>query len=234
MPSDPRKRQKKLERRAAKRKEKKHLQVREQSAGLAERLSQATRFPILNCWISESLSPESGQGIGTVVISRALPNGQVAFANFLVDIYCLGVKDVFARIVPRIEFDTEYAKVHRQHPVRNVQPAEGRKLIEEAVAYARSIGLSPHPDYERAMILFGEVKASDSDAKFTFGKDGKPFYISGPNDTPERSRQIIAILTNTCGVGNFDFLVAVPPPGQLEMLEDEDFDEDEGEARWGE
>src|SRR4051812_29540405 len=54
MAADPRKRQKKLERRAAKRKEKKHLVVREQGAGMGERLTAATKYPVLHSWVTEN------------------------------------------------------------------------------------------------------------------------------------------------------------------------------------
>src|SRR4051812_12775178 len=104
MATNPRKRQKKLERRTAKRKEKKHLEVRSQSGGLTERLSAAARCPVLNCWISETLQT---QGLGSVVLSRELPNGQVAVASFLVDRYCLGVKDAFAEVLHRTDYDAK-------------------------------------------------------------------------------------------------------------------------------
>src|SRR5438270_14084869 len=87
MASDAKKRQKKLERRAAHRKEKKHQLVRQKNVGLADKLTAATKYPVLHCWISDSLETE---GIGQVGLSRQLPNGSVAFASFLVDRYCLG------------------------------------------------------------------------------------------------------------------------------------------------
>src|SRR5437016_2230285 len=79
MAADPKKRQKKLERRAAKRKEKKQTLVRAESGGLPERLSAATRYPVLHCWISDTVKDE---GLGWVLLSREFPNGQVAVASF--------------------------------------------------------------------------------------------------------------------------------------------------------
>jgi hypothetical protein len=242
MPNDPKKRQKRLERQKAKRKEKRHIHVREQSGGLPERLSAATHFPVLHCWIGDSIAEE---GIGWVVLSRAFPNGLVAAASFLVDTYCLGVKDVHAEVIPRADYDIRYLrKMTTQMPSRMVAPAEARKLLQDAVAYAHDIGLSPHPDYAKVMLLFGDVNAADSNAAFEFGKDGKPFFVSGPRDTPARCKQIMAILMNTCGQGHFDFLIQVDPDalgrGDVRILgpaegEDEDTDELEdsgGERRW--
>src|SRR5262245_10068756 len=182
MPADPKKRQKKLEKRAAKRKEKKHQVIRVQSAGLPAQLSAAARFPVLNCWIGNTLE---SQGLGPVLLSRVFPNGQVAVALFLVDRYCLGVKDAFGEVLSRADYDNKYLrKMASTSPSRSVSPAEARKFLEEAVAYAQGLGLAPHPDYARALLLFGDVNPADSDATFTFGKDRKPFFINGPNDTP--------------------------------------------------
>jgi hypothetical protein len=242
MGTDPRKRQKKLERRAAKRKEKKHLLVREQHAGLPQRLAAAAKFPVLDCTISNSLEPE---GIGWVLLSREFPNSQVAAASFLVDRWCLGVKDVHAEVVSGADYDSKYRrKLATDMPSRRVTPAEARKLLEQAVAYARGLGLPPHADYPKAMILFGDVDAAESNAQFEFGKDGKPFFFAGPRDTPERCRRIMAILNATCGPGNFDFFAAVDrgdlerglERGEIRLLgpvdesgdELEDLDEDEG------
>ncbi len=211
MPTDPRKRQKKLERRAAKRKEKRHNLVRAHSAGLPGQLAAANRFPVRDCWIGDSLKT---QGIGWVLISREMPNGQVAVATFLVDRYCLGVKDVWAEVLHRTAYEEKYLRRRsRELPAHDVSPAEARKFVESAVAYARGLGLSPHADYQKAMILFGDIDPAQSDAQFEFGKDGKPFFISGPHDTPERCRQIMAILMNKLGPGGFHYLMEVGGPG---------------------
>lgn len=234
MPTDPRKRQKKLERRAAKRKEKKHQVVRQQSAGLSTQLTEAANYPILHCWIGNGIAE---QGMGWVVLSRQLPKGMVAVASFLVDAYCLGVKDVFAEVLGGFSYDAKYLRrMKSEMASRSASPAEGRKLLEDAVAYARNIGLPPHPDYARAMLLFGDVNAAESDAEFTFGKDGKPFFFAGPRDTPERCRQIMAILDKTCGRGGYDVIIPVNrrdlddalERGELRLIdEDEEFEEDE-------
>jgi hypothetical protein len=236
MGSDPRKRQKKQERKAAKRKEKKHELVRQQSAGLPERLTAAARYPVLHCTIGDRLED---QGMGSVLLSRELPGGRVAVAVFLVDRYCLGVKDVHMEILGRSAYEGKFVrKLHVEMPAHDVPPAEACKQLTEAVAYARRLGLPPYPDYAKAMLLFGDANPADSGAVFEFGKDGKPFFIAGPHDTPERCRRILATLTNTCGPDGFHYLMPVGPAdlGDLspidedeEYLEEfEDGDDDEG------
>src|SRR4029077_5209747 len=118
------------------------------------------------CWIGESLDEE---GMGWVVLSRELPGARVAVAPFLVDRYCLGVKDVFGGVIGASSYESQYVwKMRSDMPARMVAPAEARKLVEEAVAYARGLGFPPHPDYAKVMPLFGSVNPADSNAVFEF------------------------------------------------------------------
>jgi hypothetical protein len=230
MAADPRKRQKKQERKATKRKEKKHELVRQQSAGLAERLTAAARYPVLHCLVGDRLAD---QGMGWVLLSRELPGGRVAVATFLLDRYCLGVKDTHMEILGRSAYESKYLRrMDAEMPSHDVPPAEARKLLTEAVAYARRLGFPPHADSAKAMLLFGDVNPTDSSAVFEFGKDGKPFFIAGPYDTPERCRRILATLTASCGPDGFHHVLPMAGPGFGDFDEDDEFldeIEDEGE-----
>lgn len=231
MPIDPRKRQKKQERHAAKRKSKQHQLGKQKHTGLAERLTTAARYPVLHSWVTEDFWTE---GIGWVCLSRQLPNHFVAFAVFLVDRYCLGVKDVLADIVIQFEYERQIVrKMQSTFASREMKPADVRKLVESAVAYAESLGLHPHHDYFKVRQIFGDIDASQSAEQFEFGKDGKPFFVGGPNDTPERSLQIVKTLKRHCGPGGFEYLVPIPErtnviPGSAALPEDEDTGPDNG------
>jgi hypothetical protein len=104
----------------------------------------------------------------------------------------------------------------------SMPPSTARKLVEEAVAYAATIGFQPHPDYRKARLIFGDIDASQCDEQFTFGKDGKPYFIGGPYDDMARCRQVINTLQRTCGEGNFHYLIPItadtdilPAPGYI-------------------
>jgi hypothetical protein len=207
MSADQRKRQKKLERRTAKRREKKHSLVKQKNAGIAERLHSAAKYAILHCRVSENFYSD---GIGWVLVSRQIPGGSVAVAVFLVDRFCLGVKDAFARITGGFSYESDFLrKMGSEFRWHDVTPATARKLVEEAVAYAARFGIAPHADYHKAKAIFGDINAAESTEVFEFGKDGKPFFVPGPNDAPDRCRQIVALLTHACGAGGFNYLVAV-------------------------
>ncbi|KKK83308.1 hypothetical protein LCGC14_2794680, partial [marine sediment metagenome] len=88
---DPRKRQKKLQRRKAREKAKRKVLARRGPDTLAARIQRTAAAPILHCCATDMLWD---QGMSNVLVSRELDNGSVAYAMFLVDTYCLGVKDV--------------------------------------------------------------------------------------------------------------------------------------------
>jgi hypothetical protein len=213
MAIDPRKRQKQQERRAAKRQAKHRSLAKEKNVSLAQRLGDAANYPILHCWATTDVWTE---GLGWVCLSRQLPNGLVGFAVFLVDRYCLGVKNALADVTSRSRYESEIArKMRSEFTSKELQPAAARKLVESAVEYARSLGFPPHADYHKAKLIFGDIDASECTEDFEFGKDGKPLFIAGPNDSPERCRQIMKALTQSCGPGGFDYVIPFADPNKI-------------------
>jgi hypothetical protein len=234
MAANQKKRQKKLERRAAKRKDHRRELVRQKNRGLGELLAMASGAPVLHARIAATLKEN---GMAHVVLSRSLPKDRVAVAVFLVDRYCLGVKDCFGRLCVRAEYDTLCKDLDKKFEMENYTPADVRKLVEGAVEYARRLGFEPHPDYHRLKPIFGDIDPQDSSAEFEFGSEGKPLFISGPNDGPNRCRRIISMLHDSCGPQGFHFIVGGPAAeglrglgplvGDEEGTEDDDLDDED-------
>jgi hypothetical protein len=207
MAVDPRKRQQKLERRKAKQKAQKREKARVASAGMAGKLDRVAKAPVLHCVVTEGVFRA---GIGEVVLSRELHDGQVAFGAFLIDCYCLGVKNAFGNIVPRLQYQERIFDPLDEHgPVRPITPEFARKLVEGAVQYALELGFSPHPDYRVARHIFGDIDAGASRESFTFGKDGKPLYVAGPYEDRNRCEMILHTLEAHCGPDGYHYIVPV-------------------------
>jgi len=51
------------------------------------------------------------------------------------------------------------------------------------------------------------VQAADCSTHFEYGREGKPFYVSGPHDTPAGIQTILDQLKRRVGEGNYDYLV---------------------------
>ena len=163
----------------------------------------------VNSPIHEALVPSRlfELGMGNLLFSRLLPDGRIAMAGFLVDMYCLGVKNAFIAIVPKVEYAMRRSSLWSKENLQPMEPACLRKLVEGSVAYAQDLGFSPHRDDALASQIFGDVHVADCSAHFEYGHNGKPFYVSGPNETEAQVQAILAQLRRRVGEGNYDFLV---------------------------
>jgi hypothetical protein len=211
--------QKKRERREQKRKEtKKRFRVALLDNGFSRDWANAVQCPIADVFVPDNLFEI---GIGNLFISRRMLDGRYAVGIFLIDTYCLGVKNAAHMIMDSDEYKymvaTTYAFLEGGKPVRQ-HPAYLRKLVEDAESYAKDLGFAPHEDYEVARMIFSDIDAAACSETFVFGRDGKPFYVVGPEDTSERQAQILEQLKTRCGEGGFDF---------ISSFDDDDFDEPE-------
>jgi len=150
--------------------------------GFSREWAAAARAPVADVLAPEGLFE---MGIGSVWFSRRLPNGQYALSLFLVDSFCLGIKNALYTLVGPDEYAARLSNFQQSpdETFTREHPAYARKLVEGAAAYARDLGFDPHPDYAVAKLIFGDVDAAACPARLSFGKDGKPFYVSGPNET---------------------------------------------------
>jgi hypothetical protein len=161
-------------------------------------------------------------GCGYVVICRFKADGRCEAGFFLLDIFCLGVKDgAFESFSDFRDFEKNLLNpiFRGEEPVR-MMPAAGRKLIEDAVAYARDLGFAPAADYKKASRVLGGITTMECEEEFVFGKDGKPFYIQGPSESPERCAWILQTLERRCGEGSYEYLLAAG------MEDNDSFDEE--------
>ena len=184
-------------------------------AGAAER-------KLLGCWVSPGWSqgltvkahPEwpnvdaadaGAQGLVSVLVTREERYGKVRVCGWLVDVWCLGVKDV---VGPRVtderraaEFTRSYFAAYQAQPLQ--APVElARHLVFGAVAYARSLGFAPAPGFEATT---GQLGPWAGPSAIGFGRDGKPFFVKGPRDN---AAAILETLERSVGPDNFHFLVS--------------------------
>jgi hypothetical protein len=143
-------------------------------------------------------------GLVTVVVAREHRYDKVSVCVYLVDVYCLGVKNVLG---PRVmsehelsEFVPAFFASYGATPIP--APIElAQHLVLGAIDYARSLGFDRHPDFDLTRSHIGELTGPGA---IRFGRDGKPFFVQGPDDDPER---IIRKLEESVGRENFHFMV---------------------------
>ena len=87
--------QKKRAKQKAKRLEPRSSIARRSSDDPTIRLQRADRLPVVEALVSGSIWES---GMGHLVLARKEAEGQLLIGVFLVDVYCLGVKDAFWRV----------------------------------------------------------------------------------------------------------------------------------------
>ncbi len=152
-------------------------------------------------------------GITPVIVAREQAADKVIFAVCLVDLYCLGVKDAYANAdFSRKHFERKLPKMCTGAPEEcSVELAH--EIIYGGLEYARRYGFDPHPDFTRQMAdrVLDPPDAHPRKHKVEFGKDGKPFYVSGPYDDERKSKNIVNTLMRAAGEGNFDYIIGIGP-----------------------
>ena len=209
MHKSDKKQQKKVEKKKAKRKlilAKKTTKLKKEVLFNKIDAEKIAKYPMYECMMQDTLD---NNGVTNVLFSRVLPNGNIAASAFLVDVYCLGVKNAMFIVVTETEYNTKFKnpKNDQTSLFVNKDPSYVRKLVESAVSYARDLGFNPHPAYIKACMIFGDVDPNACSEEIEFGQNGKPFYISGPNENATQQKYIIDQLTKVCGPGGFECLI---------------------------
>lgn len=175
--------------------------------GAKRKVRLARQFGFYECLINPSWKDK---GLAVITVSRRQPDGDLVFGVFLVDIYCLGLKNTFCNADFSISrYKTELLpKIYaEQKPVECPIPLAHR-IIYGGIAYAEQFGFEPNEDFNLSQYVLDEKDSIEPCQDVEFGKDGKPFFISGPDDDVEH---IIRQLESTAGTGNFDYLARVMP-----------------------
>jgi hypothetical protein len=198
-----------------------------------DRLAKGELDPVYQCLASESLiqllpkdpsessiknllgkiilrknNDDIDRGLGLVVIARTARYNQITVCSYLLDIWCLGVKDTIPpRTVERIKFQEVAEALFHPFPGKPQEvPLEvAQGMIFSACEYAEDLGFQPHKDFSKSRSHIGTW---DGTIRIECGRDGKPFYVNGPYDNPTR---IMETLKKSRGEGNFDFMIGDAP-----------------------
>ena len=146
--------QKKLAKQKARRSEKRSRLLQLNSKDPTVRLLRAEKWPVVHALVGAKLWKD---GIGYLVIARQEVEGRLIFGVYLVDVYCLGVKNAFWSVGTPGEFKELIQKMGKTQTMIPISPACLVKILEGAVEYARSFSFPPHPDYRHAAMLLAGI-----------------------------------------------------------------------------
>ena len=217
MPQDPNKHDKALtkkQRRQVARAARHQPAIGQMSA--QEVVERARTFPILECVINAGWE-HNEMGLNQVVVAREQPSGQVVFASYLVDVYCLGVKNTLWKAgFSRANYERGKAErlFARMGAYEVCSPELAHQMVYQAIDYAARFGFEPQADFAVTEYLLEPRGTYAEPYALTFGKDGQPFFMAGPHDD---AKAIIDQLERTAGPGKFHYLVGLggPPEGMF-------------------
>lgn len=231
MSQNERKRQQKLAKQKKKRQEKQQSLARREheNSSLTFVLDKVDSLPVELCErFYVSSIPDA---VDAVLIVRRVPGGRSLLASFLVDRLCLGVKDAFIVLDPSDEAERKIAQRRLHGACEQLELADALQYIDGAVDFAARAGIAPHKSFSQARKIFGRTQPRQGPSPWTYGREGKPFFIQGPNENPRRAMEILETLQATCGEGNYTFIVRLGPDDtELENLEFADDHEDEDDS----
>ena len=215
MPRDARKHQKRKEKQNKRARDKHKLLVKQANTTPFDAIARAANGAFVDCRLNADAFDE---GMGNLVVRRAISNSRSVAVAFLLDLYCLGVKSVICELSSADRRQaSEFDRAFQSAGAIYMTPEEAKKLVVGAVEFAQRFQLFPHEDYARVKGIFAGIDESACDREFEFGRGGKPFYINGPRDNMAFQRRVIDTLTRSAGPGNFDSLFV----GDLRSLEDQ-------------
>ena len=106
MARNERRRVKKLEKKRTERRTEHVQAARIKSASSAVRMAAASSWPVIAAF---ETTPDGG--MMSCVLARRGPSGLTAVSNFLIDRYCLGVKDAWSKLLTGDDYEIGRAHV---------------------------------------------------------------------------------------------------------------------------
>ncbi len=180
----------------------------------------ARKLPIHECWVNSDWE-ESGSA--TVCISRMHTNGNVTYAMYLVDLYCLGVKESFFDFnVPISEYREFIDDVNCNLGIVKIDYVLAHNIVFAAKEYADELGFTPHKSFTSVSQYLLEEDTEEVELMdIPCGCDGKPMLIKTKDTSNAEAQSVVAQLDRAVGKGNYNILDVE------EDLDEDDYEEEE-------
>jgi len=175
--------------------------------------TRARALPIGTCYINSNWL-DSGSAI--VFVSRRHINAHVTYAAYNVDLYCLGMKEsIWAFNQDPLDFKNFMEQQQKENPqgLHLIKASYGlvHNIIYGAIEYAGEFGFLPHKSFETSRYILEEDDDHVKLIELTFGFNGKPLYISSP-EQPAEGNRVLAQLEKNPGRGKYEYITEADAP----------------------
>ena len=183
------------------------------------------KLPIGECWISPDWKEA---GMCTIVVTRQHSSGNLTFGVYLVDTFCLGLKNTNAIFnKPDYEYEDYFDKIFDAHGGREpIDYVLAHNIIYGAIAYAEDLGFKPDKDWVLSQMILEDDTDDVALIEVEFGKDGKPFFINGPYDNVQK---VVNTLKKSVGEGNFEMTYIMGKSDTFDRNFDYHFNDDDAD-----
>ena len=118
-------------------------------------------------------------GEGYVVVSRLHTGDKISFACYLVDTYCIGVKDSMYKLrTEKEEFDYMLESLSKTSELEECSYEEAHNIVYGAVDFAEEIDIAPDDSFKLTKYMLEEDTEDVPLIEYEFGKDGKHFLVA--------------------------------------------------------
>ncbi len=186
----------------------------------------ARKLPIHECWVNRDWEKS---GTSSICVSRIHANGNVTFAMYLVDLYCMGVKESLYNFNESIDvFNKHLLKINENIEMIKIDYVLAHNIIYAAIEYADELGFKPHHSYTAITQYLLEEDTEDVELMdISCGCNGKPMFVKTEFMSNVESHRVIAQLNKSVGEGNYDLIIKTDNNGydyEQDSDEDEDYD----------
>lgn len=140
---------------------------------------KARKLPLGKCYMNPDWKES---GYAQVVVTRIRPDGNIVMGYFLVDTFCLGVKDVIYKTdMSPIELGEFLERIASRSEYEEVTYNEAHNMVYGALSFAEDAGIAPCKEFDIAQYILEEDTEDIPLIEYEYGKDGKYLLVIGPS-----------------------------------------------------
>lgn len=177
----------------------------------------------LECYVHDGW--EEG-GMATIQVLGHAPGGKLCQAGFLVDTWCVGLKDAYGhREITRLEFDETLDRMSGMMDMVPLDPAEAKRLVAGAIRFSRRNGFRLPPHYDRWTAIFGDLGDIDAADLTEFGVEGGKLRYVGDEQFLRR-RLIGCTVEEFLARPDVEWVTPEGIPLDARLASDDEFDDE--------